>query len=71
MLPTHDYDLLANEIDMADGQIIVDLKKYTRSQLLRIARGLLNWNCEQVMSDHEHNVHFVTYIKPIHTYLEQ
>lgn len=37
-----------------------------RIELLRVARELLNWNCDQPISDKAHNEHYMKEIKPLH-----
>ena len=69
-LPVHDYDLLNAAITAKNGEVIVELTDYTRPELVRLAHALNNWNANQPMSDHAHNVHYVTYIKPINMYLD-
>lgn len=37
-----------------------------RTELLRVARQLLNWNCDQAVSDKTHNEHYMKEIKPLY-----
>ena len=37
-----------------------------RTELLRVARQLLNWNCDQAIPDKAHNEHYMKEIKPLY-----
>ena len=37
-----------------------------RTELLRVARQLLNWNCDQAIPDKGHHQHYAEEIKPLH-----
>lgn len=69
-LPTCDADLLSQYIESEHGEVVVDFEQYTRPELVRLAHALNNWNANQPISDHAHNVHYVTYVHPINMYLD-
>ena len=37
-----------------------------RTELLRVARQLLNWNCDQAIPDKAHSEHYMEEIKPLY-----
>lgn len=41
-------------------------KDLNRTKQLELARDLLVWNCNQEVSDREHDQHFIDEIQPIH-----
>lgn len=42
-----------------------------RTELLRVARQLLNWNCNQAVTDREHRQHYAEEIKPLYDRAEE
>lgn len=46
-------------------------KELSRPALLKLARELLVWNCDQEVSNKEHNRHYIAEIEPIYRELEE
>ena len=46
-------------------------KELNKTELHKIARDLLVWNCNQPMSDSKHNKHYKDEIEPIHNYIDE
>ena len=64
-----DYD---PRIQERQGKVpLSELMHFRCTELHIIARALLNWNCDQAISDKKHEQHYRKYIAPIHVEVDK
>lgn len=62
-----ELDRLAALVAARKGRIeLSEVEHLPSPQLSIVARALLNWNCNQPVSDAKHEQHYRKYIQPIH-----